>query len=122
MMEQPDAIELRRRRRFLAGVSLLSGLFAAEGILIGVYVGDRLGYLIAAFFGVCTVLWASHLLTPPSVLLELPASRFRWIAPNGAGVQPRRSDMQPTEKPTLPMPEPIPSISGVWDRELDGTA
>ena len=118
-MEQCDAVELRRRRRFLVGGSLLSGLLAAGGILI-VLGGQRLGYIITAFFGVCAITWAGRLLTPPEVLLELPASDFRF-APREARIQHRLSEVQSTGKPTRPMPEPTPVSSGVWDPDLDFT-
>lgn len=120
-MGPTDAIEFRRRKRFVVGNSLLSGLFAVGGIEIALFNGDRLGYFIAAFFGVCAVGWACRLLTPPEVIVELPASYFSWIAPSEAGSHGRLCEMQYTEKPTHPLLEPNPAKSGVWDRELDCT-
>jgi hypothetical protein len=121
MMEQSDAVDLRRRRRFLVDGSLVSILYTALGILM-VLDGDRFGYIASTFFGVCAVNWTRRLLTPPAVLLELPAHHFSLFAPSEARGQHRQSDMQPTKKPTLPKPEPTRAKSGVWDRELDCTS
>jgi hypothetical protein len=119
MMEQPDAVELRRRRRILVGGCVCSVAFTAEGILLGVTDGGRLGYLVAAFFGVCAVGWAARLLTPPEDLLRLPASHFFWLAPDGAGVRAGGVQARTTEYLTPRKPSPPSETCGVWDPELD---
>lgn len=119
ILELPDA-ELHYRQRYLMKASLLFSVFAAEGILVGMFDSEPLGYLITTFFGVATVFWAARLLTPPEVLLELPASHFLWIAPSEPGVLSRQPEMPSTEKLPLSMPKPAASMPGVWDRELDG--
>lgn len=121
MQEPTDATELRRRRRFMVEAGLLSGLIAAGGALMGVLGGDRGGYFITASFGVFAIIWAGRLLTQPEVVLELPAYHFSWFDPSRAGTQNRQSEMRTTEKPTHRMPELSPSVSRVWDRELDDT-
>ena len=119
MVGQSDAALLHRRRRFFVVNSFLSGSFAAGGMLIGVFDGDPLGYLVGASFGACAVFWASHLLIPPELLLDWPATHFVWIAPSEPAVQPPVSWMQPTKKP--PTPRPTASMNGVCGRDLDGT-
>jgi hypothetical protein len=118
---QSDADILRRRRRFFVLNVLLSGSFAVAGMQIGVLDGNRIGYYVAAVFGVFAVAWEIRLLIPPEILLALPDSHFHWIAPSEPGAQPCLSGMQPTRKASLLMPGPTPSMDGVCDRELDGT-
>ena len=119
MMELPDTVELRRRRRFLMGGSLLCGAFAVGGVLVGVSDSDRFAYLIATFFRVCAFGWAVRLLTHPDVLSRLSASHFFWIAHGGASAQTAKTQVQATEKPIPSKPELPSSTIGVWDSELD---
>ncbi len=99
------------------GGSVAASLCTAVGILM-VFDGHRFGYFIAAFFGLCAIAWAARLLTPPEVMLDLPASHFCFF-PMEAGAESRLCESRITEKPTHPSTEPSPAKSGVWDRELD---
>jgi hypothetical protein len=120
MMDLSDDVLLRRRRRFFMVMSLIAGCYSAEGILIGVASGDGFSYFIAASFGVCAILWARRLLTPPEVLLRMRADHFDWLAPEFEDAPTLPSEMRPAGKPSPPLPEPTLSC-GVWDRELDGS-
>ena len=111
MVGQSDAALLRRRRRFFVVSSFFSGSFAAGGMLIGVFDGDPLGYLVGASFGACAVFWASHLLIPPELLLNWPATHFVWIAPSEPAVQPPSRGCSLREEP--PTPRPTASMNGV---------
>jgi hypothetical protein len=111
MMDQSDAVRLRRRRLFVLKGVLLSGLFTATGLLMAVLGGDRIGYISATFFGLCAAAWACRLLTPRELLLQLPASHFEWLAPRDPAEPPRRSEPQSAGKPSLAMLPRATSLS-----------
>jgi hypothetical protein len=111
MLDQSDAVRLRRRRLFLQTGVLLSGLFTATGFLMAVLGGDWIGYISATFFGLCAAAWACRLLTPRELLLRLPASHFEWLAPSRTAGPPRPPEPQPAGKPSLAILPRTPSQS-----------
>jgi hypothetical protein len=118
MLDPSDAVLVRRRRRFLLVNFLIAGSYAAGGVVIGWFAGDRVGYLMAVVFGV-VVYWAVRLLQPLEVLLALPATHFVWIAPEYERTRSQLAAMRPAANTIPPIPEPA-ARSGVWDEELDG--
>ncbi len=118
MREQSDAV-VRHRRRYLLIGALLSGLFTLEGLVVAFFDHALVGYLFAIIFGLGTVYWAASLLIPADFLSELPASHFRWLAPNELGTQTHQPEIPPARKISPPGSKPVASQAGVWDRELD---
>ena len=85
-------------------------------MLICVFDGDPVGFVVAVLFGAYAIFSAGRLLVPREKLIDLPPRYFFWIAPEPEA-PPRGSRIEPTRKPTFPTPRPTSSLSTVQDWE-----